>query len=553
MDPLSIIAGLLGIAAVAAQSSKALCDLTDAIRSAPDEIKNISRDTHAFYNIIFSLESSLRDPKITTVIAEDEPLTALLGNLRDPLSNCASVLGQLMLKIQSFVRPLDGERLRMSSNDLKWWYGKKEILELTARVEATKATLNTGLTAVGTGSNDTDAGFALRRFMEESDRASQYANLMRSPSPPLEAFSAGMSLDPSTTLRGSDIRRLSEQPTDKLERLKRAENQRNALLQAARQGDSLLIEVAVEEGADVNAKGPEGKAAMHEAAIQGHPDIVQLLIDLRADINIRSTPRGDAGLRKFHGTRTPLHWAAEKGHDDIISLLLDNNAEINAKNCTDRTPLQEALMRHHTSAAQLLLDHGASVGIHDDEGWTPLHQAANSGLVHIINVLLDRGCDIEAQTFDKSIWDSNLFRMATPLLLAASNGHEAAVRALLARGADPRTRNTIGEMPIHVACWRGLAPVVRILLDAGIDIEKKDTSNEETPLLKAASTGQTGVLRILLDRGADMDAVNGHGRNALKHAQLHKKEGNEEAVWFLQEAYRKREQERALPPVTPLD
>lgn len=150
MDPFSVIAGVVGIASVAAQSSKALCDLIDSIRSAPDEIKNISRDTHAFYTIIFSLESSLRDAKVTALIADDEPLTALVGNLKDPLANCTSVLGQLMVKIQSFVRPLDGERYRMSSNDLKWWYGRRDVLDLTARVEATKATMNTGLTAVGT-------------------------------------------------------------------------------------------------------------------------------------------------------------------------------------------------------------------------------------------------------------------------------------------------------------------------------------------------------------------------------------------------------------------
>ncbi|KAL8752860.1 MAG: hypothetical protein Q9184_005603, partial [Pyrenodesmia sp. 2 TL-2023] len=62
------------------------------------------------------------------------------------------------------------ERLRMSSSNSIWWYGKKVVLELTAKVEATKGTLNTGLTAVGTS--------------------------VRPPSPPLEAFNAGLSLDP---------------------------------------------------------------------------------------------------------------------------------------------------------------------------------------------------------------------------------------------------------------------------------------------------------------------------------------------------------------------
>lgn len=116
MDPLSILAGVLGVTAITAESAKRLCELLDAVRSAPNEIKNISRDTQAFYSILFSLESSLRDAEVTAVIARDENLTALVGNLEGPLKNCRSVLGQLMVKIQGFVRPLDEEGWRMSSN-----------------------------------------------------------------------------------------------------------------------------------------------------------------------------------------------------------------------------------------------------------------------------------------------------------------------------------------------------------------------------------------------------------------------------------------------------
>ena len=150
MDPLSIIAGVLGITSVAAQSSKALFELIDGVRSAPEEITNISRDVHAFYSILYSLEVSLKDSKISTVIAEDGSLTSLLGNLDKPLANCSNVLGQLMLKIRSFVKPLDGERWRMTSNGFQWYFGRREILELTQRLEACKATLDTGLTAIGT-------------------------------------------------------------------------------------------------------------------------------------------------------------------------------------------------------------------------------------------------------------------------------------------------------------------------------------------------------------------------------------------------------------------
>ncbi|KAL8999625.1 MAG: hypothetical protein Q9169_001585 [Polycauliona sp. 2 TL-2023] len=597
MDPLSIIAGVLGIATVAAQSSKGLYEMIDAVRSAPDEFKNISRDTRAFYTIVYSLETSLQDTKITAIIAEDDALTTLIANLRSPVANCSSALGQLMVKIQSFVRPLDGERYRMSSNDLRWYFGRKEILELTERVEATKQTLDLGLTAIGTlcsiklmaaggglsgkpvrrGSGDTDAGFALRRYAEERDAISQYASSIRPPSPPSETFSASMTLGQSSaTLQGTESRfvepfsctrlasdvagsaatrrdsdRSGAPATDRIERLRRAENQRAGLLSAVTQGDDLLLEVAIEEGANVNAKGVDGKAPLHLASMQGNPDIVQLLIDHKADVNITSSLRGTDRERKFNGQRTPLHWACDRGHESCVRLLLKSGADINAKNYTDRTPLQEALMSNHMSIAKFLLASGASVDAHDNEGWTPLHQTACSGDNQqnevMINLLLDKGSDIEAKTFSTNHWNTRPCCGATPLFLAAENGKESAVKALMDRGADPKCRNIVGEMPIHVACWRGWASVVKMMLHAGIDIEEKDIKYDETPLLKAASTGQMHVLRLLLERGADMDAVTQYGRNALVHARLHRKEGNEEAVAFLEREYKRREEQNRKP------
>ncbi|KAL8866258.1 MAG: hypothetical protein Q9174_006405, partial [Haloplaca sp. 1 TL-2023] len=229
-------------------------------------------------------------------------------------------------------------------------------------------------------------------------------------------------------------------------------------------------------------------------------------------------------------------------HKDIVELLLEKGADVNARNTTDRTPLQEAFMHEQPGIAKLLLEKGASVDTADDELWTPLHQASadNSPL---INELLDMGADIEARTGESTIWSSKGHCLATPLYLAAENGREAACKTLLERGANPRCA-AIGGYPIHIACVNGHAGVVRILLDAGVDIEERDPMYDETPLIKAATTGQLLVLKLLIERGADMDARSPLGRNALDHARLHRKSGNEEAVDFLEQMYKRRDADR---------
>jgi hypothetical protein len=49
---------------------------------------------------------------------------------------------------------------------------------------------------------------------------------------------------------------------------------------------------------------------------------------------------------------------------------------------------------------------------------------------------------------------------------------------------------------------------VRLLVDAGVDDETRDSRCDGTPLLKEASTGRAGVILLLLDREADPHVTN---------------------------------------------
>lgn len=54
MDTFSVIADVVGVATTTVKASEALIELVDRIKSAPDEIKSIARDTNAFYLIVVS-------------------------------------------------------------------------------------------------------------------------------------------------------------------------------------------------------------------------------------------------------------------------------------------------------------------------------------------------------------------------------------------------------------------------------------------------------------------------------------------------------------------
>ena len=152
MDPLSVIAGVVSIASATCSASQALFQLVDDIKGGPEQVQAISRDAHAFYSVIFSLNLALQDRNIRLIISDDPSLVQMIENLSRPLSNCQAVLGQLMVKIEPRVKPTsDGRAFRINKLDFRWgFFAKNEVKELMTRLEATKSTLDNALGSITT-------------------------------------------------------------------------------------------------------------------------------------------------------------------------------------------------------------------------------------------------------------------------------------------------------------------------------------------------------------------------------------------------------------------
>jgi outer membrane protein assembly factor BamB len=86
---------------------------------------------------------------------------------------------------------------------------------------------------------------------------------------------------------------------------------------AARKGDAESVKALLAKGVDVDAKTEYGATALSFAADKGHVGVVKVLLDNKADLNVKDT---------FYKA-TPLSWAVSKGHLDIAKLLVDAGAE----------------------------------------------------------------------------------------------------------------------------------------------------------------------------------------------------------------------------------
>jgi len=116
----------------------------------------------------------------------------------------------------------------------------------------------------------------------------------------------------------------------------------------------------------------------------------------------------------------------------------------------DESPLMMASLKGHLELARKLIGRDADV---NKTGWTPLHYAATNGHVAIIEFLLEQHAYIDAESPNGT----------TPLMMAAHYGSPAAVKVLLAAGADPTLKNQLGLTAIDFANRAGRLDAAQLI------------------------------------------------------------------------------------------
>ena len=159
------------------------------------------------------------------------------------------------------------------------------------------------------------------------------------------------------------------------------------------------------------------------------------------------------------------------------------------------SPVADAAQRGDTDAVRTLLKEGADVNAAQGDGMTALHWSALNGDLKTMNVLLYAGATTEVLTRVGAY---------TPLHLASSRGHGAAVTRLLEAGAKPRVVTSTGVQPLHLAAQSGSAEAINALLAKGADINARDDTHGRTPLVFAASEGRVEAMQALIAKGADV-------------------------------------------------
>ena len=137
------------------------------------------------------------------------------------------------------------------------------------------------------------------------------------------------------------------------------------------------VRLSLEQGLDVNKADPDGRTALMMAAFDGYTDVVELFLDHGAEVD-----------RRDGSGRTGIMYAASGPFPQTVELLARSGADVNLADAAEGwTALMLASAEGHQPVVQVLLQHGADPRVADQDGDTAISHARARGQARIVSLL----------------------------------------------------------------------------------------------------------------------------------------------------------------------
>ncbi|KAK6477532.1 E3 ubiquitin-protein ligase MIB2 isoform X1 [Huso huso] len=286
----------------------------------------------------------------------------------------------------------------------------------------------------------------------------------------------------------SVLEKLLSQATDQ-------DNPGRLVIEAARGSASKVRDLLQKYPEKVDVKN-QGKTSLQVAAHQGHMEVVKVLLQANASIEIKDED-GD----------TALHYTAFGNQAEIARLLLSKGAGVNLLNTSMCTALHIAVNKGFTEVVRVLSEHNADINLQDSYGDTPLHDAIAKDFRNIIEILTD------VPNIDFTQKNNRGFNL---LHHAALKGNKLAMEKILARArqlADVKKED--GFSALHLAALNNHREVAEVLIKEGrCDVNIRNNRNQ-TPLQLAVTQGHAEMVQLLVTEGADVNVEDEDGDTAV--------------------------------------
>jgi len=275
-----------------------------------------------------------------------------------------------------------------------------------------------------------------------------------------------------------------------------------ALMAAAETGQTAAVRLLIEHASEINAEATAGWTALMFAAKNGHEETVQELLKAGADPNAENKSGA-----------TPLRLAREHGYDKVAGILIAGKAR------EATAPAIDSLGYAYAREMKIARDGWAGIG----RPMSPRKRKESARkaplLMNQLKRLIARGARGGDRTLGTAVCtgDLDLVRLAlraganpnaapftsSALVSACERGHLEIVRALLDAGASVNFGG-ISEPPIVVAVEKRRRKVVAELVHRGANVNPSVLLGA-SPLLVATAAGDIDLMRVLIEAGADLN------------------------------------------------
>ncbi|KHN77694.1 Ankyrin repeat and sterile alpha motif domain-containing protein 1B [Toxocara canis] len=213
-----------------------------------------------------------------------------------------------------------------------------------------------------------------------------------------------------------------------------------------------------------------GYTVLHLAALQGHAEVIKMLVDVDTNMLNARDRRGCL----------PVHLAAWNGHVEAVQVLIDAEPDsVDAVNNAKESPLHLSAQHGHGKVVTALLAKHADARLRNARAETALDIAARLGKANVCRLIICNCPELALQSAAEcSSTDSGRSRhvaqVAYPLHAAARHGHIDCLHILCQSGFDLDYVTEEGSA-LHVAALFGKVEAVKLLLEQGISVETRDS------------------------------------------------------------------------------
>ncbi|WAR05193.1 SECG-like protein [Mya arenaria] len=226
------------------------------------------------------------------------------------------------------------------------------------------------------------------------------------------------------------------------------------------------------------------------ASAYGNEEIVKMLLDHPAvDVNL-----------KIRGGDTAIHNAAREGHSDVLKVLISKGANFDDQDEVGDTPLLLAAKHDFVHVVNELLLQGADIKARNHDGCDVWYYAIENDSTTLIQSLME---------------ENSLNGMAdrNPLCIAGSAGRCDKIQFILDMNVDPGTTDIDDNTFLHHAAMNNKYEVIeKFNSKLSLNIKNK---NGDTPLHIACKSGNVQTIDALIDAKAKADIQNRNGEIPL--------------------------------------